>query len=241
MGTAHPLAMYLFDRKPSLGVHDTVPIRVLLLGRALEEGWEATDFTTNRIVALIGTTFGGVVILGLMTAAAVYPFPGHKSVNAFATLVLPFKDNLGEIGIIVFLIGAFAVCTGAGLEAAMSGSYAVMQYFGWDWGKRGRPGTAPIFHFGVMVLLVVAMLIAETQVNPIQMTTLAMAVAAVSLPFNFMIVANDRDFMGIQTNNLATNMVAFLLIGLLCAVTLAAVPLIFLSGSLGYEARFPLG
>ena len=44
----------------------------------------------------------------------------------------------GSIGWPMFIVGAFAVSMGAGLETALSGAYAACQYFGWDWGKHAR-------------------------------------------------------------------------------------------------------
>lgn len=234
MSTASPIALYLFSVVSLLGAYMTPYQFAFYSSGALEEEWGGHDFTTNRIVSVVGTTFGGAVTLGITVIAAIYLYP-TKNVSSFVTLLQPVKDSLGQTGLIFLLIGIFAVCVGAGLEAAMSGSYSIMQYFGWDWGKKGKPHTAPVFHFGVMCLLALAVIVAETQVNPIQMTTVTMAVGAVTLPFNFiplMIVANDRDFLGEQKNNVLTNIVALLLIGLLCVVTVAAIPLLFLSGTL---------
>jgi Mn2+/Fe2+ NRAMP family transporter len=45
-----------------------------------------------------------------------------------------------------------------------------------------------------------------------------------------LIVANDRDYMGDQRNTPAINVVAGIMLALLTAVTLAAIPLLILSG-----------
>jgi manganese transport protein len=140
------------------------------------------------------------------------------------------------IGLGLFLLGAFAVSMGAGLETALSGAYSICQYFGWDWGKKGRPREAPMFHLIYLAMLLVAMLLAYARVDPIQVTVLTLAVAAAALPFTFLpllIVANDADYMGDQKNTLAINVVAWIVLGLLCAVTLAVLPLLILSGGGG--------
>jgi Mn2+/Fe2+ NRAMP family transporter len=59
-----------------------------------------------------------------------------------------------------------------------------------------------------------------------------MAFAAFSLPFAFLpilVVANDGGYMGQQKNTPAANLVGVLML-LLCAVTVATIPLLILSG-----------
>jgi Mn2+/Fe2+ NRAMP family transporter len=85
-------------------------------------------------------------------------------------------------------------------------------------------------------MIVLAVVIAYTRVDPIQLTTVTMAAAAVALPFTFLpllIVANDREYVGEQRNRAALNLVAILILALLCLVTLAAIPLFVLSGGGG--------
>ncbi len=240
--TVHPTfsgvrspAAYLFFVISLFGAYMTPYQFAFYSSGVMEQEWNASDFLTNRVVAIVGTAFGAVVTLALMAGAAGILFPRHATVSTFAATVVPASVTLGAVGIGLFLCGTFAVSLGAGLEASMSGSYAIMQYYGWDWGKKGRPGKAPLFHFVVILFLVVGILIGETGVNPIAMTTFAMAVGAVTLPFSFiplMIVANDRDFMGEQRNSLGTNLAAWLILALLTVVTLTAIPLLILSGSL---------
>ncbi len=60
-----------------------------------------------------------------------------------------------------------------------------------------------------------------------------MAFAAFSLPFTFaplLIVANDPEYVGNQCNTAAVNVVAALVLALLCVVTVATIPLLVASG-----------
>jgi Mn2+/Fe2+ NRAMP family transporter len=202
---------------------------------ALEEEWTAEDLVTNRVVSLVGTIFGGLITIALMINAAAVLYPAHHAVSTFSDAVLPASVSLGVAGAAFFLFGTFAVSLGAGLETTLSGSYAIMQYFGWEWGKKGRPHTAPVFQFTMLLLLALAILIAETGIDPITLTTLTMAISAITLPFNFLpmlIVANDGEYMGEQKNTLGTNIVALIVLAVLSVVTVTAIPLTFLSGSI---------
>src|SRR5205814_310266 len=101
------------------------------------------------------------------------------------------------------------------------------------WGKQGRPSQAPLFSLGYIVMLILAVALAFTKVDPIKVTVVTLAVAAATLPFTFiplLIIANERDYVGEQQNSLPINVAALLILGLLLVVTVAAVPLLILTG-----------
>src|SRR5581483_9680766 len=108
----------------------------------------------------------------------------------------------------------------------------VCQYFGWDWGKHGRPSQAPLFHLSYLAMLLLAMLLAYTGVDPIQLTIVTMAVAAMTLPFSFLpllLIANDEEYVGEQRNTLGINVAALAILALLSVVTVVTIPLLVLS------------
>jgi Mn2+/Fe2+ NRAMP family transporter len=72
------------------------------------------------------------------------------------------------------------------------------------------------------------MILAYTGIDPVQLTLITMAVAAMTLPFTFLpllIVANDRAYVGHQKNTPGVNLVAVIILALLVVVTLVTVPL----------------
>jgi Mn2+/Fe2+ NRAMP family transporter len=82
-------------------------------------------------------------------------------------------------------------------------------------------------------MLLLALLLAYTGVDPINLTTVTMAAAAAALPFTFiplLIVANDQDFMGEQKNTFGVNLVALIVLALLVVVTVATIPLYIVTG-----------
>jgi Mn2+/Fe2+ NRAMP family transporter len=200
---------------------------------AIEEEWDAKELLTNRVTALVGSGFGGVTILALMLGAGVVLFPQRADVKSLADAAGPIETSLGGTGLALFLLGTFGVSLGAGLENALSGAYSVCQCFGWDWGKKGRPREAPLFHLVYLTMLVVAVGLALSGLDPIGLATATMALAGATLPFTFvplLIVANDADYMGQQRNTRSMNLVAWVVLGLLLVVTLATLPLLVLAG-----------
>lgn len=227
---------YLFSVIGLLGAYMTPYQFYFYSSGAVEEEWAGPDLLINRVTSVVGSCFGALIDLALVVVAALVLFPHHAQVATLGDAGRPIRQSLGGIGWALFLIGAFAVSLGAGLETALSGAYAVCQYFGWDWGKKGRPREAPLFHLGYLVMFVLALILAYTRVDPIQLTVATMVAAAASLPFTFLpllIVANDADYMGDQKNTPAINAIAVLVLALLILVTLATIPLFIVTGGGG--------
>lgn len=233
LSSAGPLAAYLFAAISLLGSYMTPYQFYFYSSGAIEEEWSGEDLVVNRVTSLVGSLFGATIDFALIVVAALVLFPQQHGVNTLGDAGQPIRQALGTAGWWLFIVGAFAVSLGAGLETALSGAYSVCQYFGWDWGKKGRPREAPLFHLGYLVMLILAMALAYTRVDPIQLTTITMAGAAFALPFTFiplLIVANDPDYMGEQKNTTAVNVVAGIVLIVLLVVTVSTIPLFILSG-----------
>lgn len=230
------LPLYLFAAISLLGGYMTPYQFYFYSSGAVEEEWDGRDLLINRATAIVGSAFGAIIDLALIVVAGLILFPRHLQVNGLGDAGLPIKEGLGGVGWAFFLVGAFAVSMGAGLETALSGAYAFCQYFGWDWGKKARPGQAPLFSLGYLVMLILAVILAYTGVDPIQVTIVTLAVAAATLPFTFLpllIIANDEDYMGDQKNTVAINVVAIVVLALLTLVTIAVIPLMVMTGGGG--------
>src|SRR5579883_2804508 len=131
------LPAYLFAGISLLGGYMTPYQFYFYSSGALEDEWTGEDLLVNRVTSVLGSIFGAGIAFALIVDAG-----------------QPIQQALGGWGWALFILGAFAVSMGAGLETALSGAYAVCQYFGWDWGKKGRPRQAPVLHLGYLVMLV---------------------------------------------------------------------------------------
>jgi Mn2+/Fe2+ NRAMP family transporter len=231
--TATPAASYLFMAISLLGAYMTPYQFEFYSSGALEQDWTGEDLLTNRMSAIVGTLFGGVITVALMVIAATVLFTHHHDVKSLMDAATPTRTAFGTVGLAAFALGTFAVSAGAGIETALAGSYTVCQFFGWDWGKRQPPREVPLFHLILLAELLLAILLVVSGIDPIRLTVLTMALAAVSLPFIFgplLIVANDPEYVGEQKNTTMANVVGLIVFVVLCAVTLSTVPLLIVTG-----------
>jgi Mn2+/Fe2+ NRAMP family transporter len=200
----------------------------------VEEHWSRRDIATMRANVFLGFPLGGVLSLFIMAATAIVLRPRGVEVETLDQLVTPVVESLGKVGLAVVLIGIFAATFGAALETGLSCGYTVAQYFGWQWGKYVRPREASRFHVTVLATLILGLLVVLTTVDPVKVTEYSIVFSAAALPLTYLpilVVANDPDYMGEHTNGRFANTVGVLYLFVLLAVSLAAIPLMILTGA----------
>ena len=211
----------------------TVPYEVYFYSSgAIEERWTPKDLGTNRANAIIGYSLGGVLSIALMITAGALFYPQAIIPETLGSVALGADVPLGQIGLVLALIGILFAVSGAAIDTAFSGAYNLAQYFGWEWGKYRRPVEAPRFTIAWMVMLVLGFLIVVTGVNPIQVTEYSVIFSVVALPLTYipiLLVANDRAYMRSYANGRVANVfgIAYLVVILIAAI--AAIPLMIAS------------
>jgi Mn2+/Fe2+ NRAMP family transporter len=180
----------------------------------------------------VGFPLGGALSLLLMTSAALVLAPRNISVGHLSQVTLPVSVALGKLGLAVLIVGIFAATFGAALETGLSAGYSVAQFFGWQWGKRVRPTEASRFHLVVIVSLIGAVIFGLTTVDPIKVTEYSIVLAAAALPltyFPILVIANDPQYVGDQTNSRFMNAIASFYLVLVLLVAAATIPLMIVT------------
>jgi Mn2+/Fe2+ NRAMP family transporter len=195
---------------------------------AVEDHWSRRDLILNKANVFIGFPLGGLLSLMLMGLTTTLFHPADISVGTLSQAALPVSVALGKVGLALVLVGFFAATFGAALETALSCGYTVSQYFGWQWGKLVRPREAARFHLLVLAVLVTAVLVGLTAVDPIKVTEYSIVLSAAALPLTYLpilLVANDRDYMGPQANRRLSNVLGSVYLVLLTLVAVVTIPL----------------
>jgi Mn2+/Fe2+ NRAMP family transporter len=198
----------------------------------VEEKWTRRDLGTARTNVFLGFPLGGLLSLAIAGCAAVVYLPAGIQVGTLGQVTLPVAVALGKIGLAVVLIGVFAATFGAALETALSCGYTIAQYRGWQWGKFVRPREASRFHVVIIVCLALSMLTLLTAVDPVKVTEYSVVFAAMALPLTYLpilIVANDPDYVGRNTNGPVRNFLGLVYLALLVIASAAAIPLMIVT------------
>jgi manganese transport protein len=198
----------------------------------VEEGWTPKDLGLNRANAMIGYGLGGLLSFALMITAGALFLPLGVEPQFIGTVALGAQVPLGTIGLILALVGILFAVGGAAIDTCFSGAYNVAQYFGWEWGKYRRPSGAPRFTIAWAVLLVLALLIIMTGIDPVMLTEYAVIFSVVALPLTYipiLLVANDRAYMGRYANGRLANVFGLLYLAVIMVVAVSAIPLMIIT------------
>jgi Mn2+/Fe2+ NRAMP family transporter len=201
---------------------------------AVEEGWTVKDLSQSRNNVLVGFPLGGLLSVAIAGCAAVVLLPAGIEVTSLSQVILPVAEAGGKLALAFVLIGIVAATFGAALETTLSSGYTLAQFFGWSWGKFRRPAQAARFHLAMIICLLVGVAVLSTGVDPVLVTEYSVVFSAVALPLTYLpilVVANDPQYMGEHVNGRAVNVLAMIYLLIILIASLAAIPLMIVTGA----------
>jgi Mn2+/Fe2+ NRAMP family transporter len=199
---------------------------------AVEDNWREEDVPANRFVAGFGMSFGATLAAAVLIVAAVV-FTRGARLESFDQMAPMLTDALGGWGFPLFVAALGIACFGAALEITLALAYMVAQGFGWNWGKGARPRDAARFSVSYTLTLVLATVLVAVGLDPLRLTNVSMALNAACLPLAvvpFLVLMNDREYVGDQTNGRLSNALVLGVVGLACVLAVVSVPLDLLGG-----------
>jgi Mn2+/Fe2+ NRAMP family transporter len=196
---------------------------------AVEEGWGPNDLNVNRLNVIIGYGLGGVLAVGLIVISAQVFHPAGVSPDSLGTVGLAAQASLGEVGLLLGLLGMLMAIGGAAIDASFAGAYTLAQFLGWEWGKYRGPRKAPRFALTWLFFIGVGSAIVLTGINAVDLTEYSVVFSVVCLPLTYLpvlMVAGDERFMGEHRNGPITRTLGWLYFGVICVLAVVAVPLL---------------
>jgi len=200
---------------------------------AIEEKWDESYIMTNRAIAATGMGLGGFLSLSVLVLAAIVFHPRGVSVDHYQQLPELLTTVFGRPGFWLVIASLGIACMGATLEIALSLAYMVAQGFGWNWGENLPPREDARFALTYTVLIIAASVFVVVGVDPLKLTEISMSLTAAALPigtFPFLILMNDRAYLGSHTNGHFSNAVVLFISALAAVLAVVAIPLELIGG-----------
>jgi Mn2+/Fe2+ NRAMP family transporter len=198
----------------------------------VEEQWGPKDLGLNKANAIIGYGLGGFLSFALMIVGGSLFLDKGIEPEFLGSITLGAEVPLGQIGLLLALVGILFAVGGAAIDTLFSGAYNLAQFMGWEWGRYRHPSGAPRFTVTWLVLLVLALGAVMTGVDPVQLTEYAVIFSAVALPLTYipiLLVANDRAYMREYANGRLANVFGLIYLVVIVLISLTAVPLMILT------------
>jgi Mn2+/Fe2+ NRAMP family transporter len=231
MDTESPL-LYAYFAVGLLGAAMT-PYEVYFYSSGgVEEQWGPKDLGLNKANAMIGYGLGGLLSFALMIVGGSLFLDKGIEPQFLGSIALGAEVPLGQIGLLLALVGILFAVSGAAIDTLFSGAYNLAQFLGWEWGRYRHPSGAPRFTLTWLVLLALGLAAVMTGVDPVQLTEYAVIFSAVALPLTYipiLIVANDRTYMREYVNGRLANIVGVVYLFVILVISVTAVPLLILT------------
>jgi Mn2+/Fe2+ NRAMP family transporter len=196
---------------------------------AVEEGWDERDLKINRANAFLGFGIGGLLAVSILIASTEVLKPAGITPDTLGSAALVAQVPYGELGLILALVGILFAVGGATIDTAFSAAYNLAQHQGWRWGKRFPLLDEPRFALSLAGFLLAGFAIAQTGVDPIELTEYAVIFSIPVLPLTYLpilLVGNDREVMGRFVNGPLARVLGWGYFGLICVLAVAA-PVLF--------------
>jgi Mn2+/Fe2+ NRAMP family transporter len=196
---------------------------------AIEEGWTKENLKENRLNAIIGYGIGGVLAVALVIVSGFLFHPLGVEPDNLGTVALPMQGAFGETGLLMALGGMLFCVGGAAIDSSFAASYNLAQFLGWEWGRYQGPRKAPRFTASWLVFLLIGVAIAESGINPVDITEYSVVLAVVALPLTYLpvlLIAGDRSFMDEYANGRIATFLGWLYFAVIVVLALAAIPLL---------------
>jgi len=229
----HEPARYGFLAVSILGASLTPYVFYFYSSGAIEDRWTRGHLWINRVVATMGMGFGGLLSAAVLVLAALVFHPRGVRVDSYAQIGRLMTEALGDWGFPLFVLSLGIACFGAALEISLTIAYMIAQGFGWNWGENVKPRDAARFSAVYTLALVLATALVVIGVDPLRLTNISMALTAVTLPvaaLPFLVLMNDRHYLGPHVNGRLANVVVALVVVLAAIVAVVALPLQLMGG-----------
>jgi len=199
---------------------------------AIEEGWGPKDLVINRLTCIVGFALGSLLAISILASSAHLFGPANIDPELPGSAAMQVALPFGGLGLILALLGMLFAIAGAAVETCLANAYSVAQFFGWAWGRQKKPWQAPRFTIAWVAIMLLALGIILTGIDPMKLVEYAVLFSVLVLPLTYLpllLLAQDRHFMRTHRNGLLGNVLGWFYFVVILIAAIAAVPLFILT------------
>ena len=197
-----------------------------LQASVVEKGVTMRQYRASRWDVIVGCFFAAIVAWFIIVAcAATLHTTGTTQIRDAADAAEALRPLAGEYAYLLFAAGLFNASLFAASILPISTSYAVCEGLGFESGLDKQFHEAPVFYWLYTLIIVVGAGVLLIPRFPLaHIMVLSQVVNGIVLPFVLifmLLLINDKELMGGHVNTRGFNVIAWLTVGVMIALTLA--------------------
>jgi len=197
-----------------------------LQASVVEKGVTMRQYRASRWDVIVGCFFAAIVAWFIIVAcAATLHTVGKTQIQDAADAAEALRPLAGEYAYLLFAAGLFNASLFAASILPISTSYAVCEGLGFESGLDKKFHEAPVFYWLYTLIIVVGAGVLLIPRFPLaHIMVLSQVVNGIVLPFVLifmLLLINDKELMGGHVNTRGFNVIAWLTVGVMIALTLA--------------------
>jgi Mn2+/Fe2+ NRAMP family transporter len=226
-------ARYGFIAVSILGASISPYLMYFYSSGAIEDKWDESYIGVNRVIAGLGMSFGGLLSMAVLIAAALALHPHGIQIDKFEQAALPMTTAFPKWGSLLFAVSMLVACFGAAVEISLAMAYFFSQGFGWNWSQNLEPSKNARFSLVYTIIILSSAVPLVFGVDPLKITMISMALTAATLPVAivpFLFLMNDPIYMGKHRNGWVSNSVVAIIILISFLLAVISIPLEIVGG-----------
>ena len=197
-----------------------------LQASVVEKGVTMRQYRASRWDVIVGCFFAAIVAWFIIVAcAATLHTTGTTQIRDAADAAEALRPLAGEYAYLLFAAGLFNASLFAASILPISTSYAVCEGLGFESGLDKKFHEAPVFYWLYTLIIVVGAGVLLIPRFPLaHIMVLSQVVNGIVLPFVLifmLLLINDKELMGGHVNTRGFNVIAWLTVGVMIALTFA--------------------
>ena len=190
-----------------------------------EKGINIKDYKYARLDVIIGGIVVSIVAMFIIISCAAVLFKNGIRIETAKDAALALKPLAGRYASSLFAFGLLNASLFAAMILPLATAYSVCEGLGWETGVDKRVKEAPQFYFLFTALIIIgAGVIMFPRINLLKVMLLSQASNAVFLPFVLifmLLLINDKHLMGQYRNSKFFNLVSWITVVIVIALTVA--------------------
>lgn len=191
----------------------------------VEKGITPRQYRTSRWDVIIGCLFTDIVAWFIIVACAATLYAaGNTDIKDAADAAQALRPLAGEYAYLLFAAGLFNASLFAASILPISTAYAVCEGLGFESGLDKKFHEAPVFYWLYTLLIVFGAAVLLVPSLPlIYVMAVSQTVNGIVLPFVLifmLMLANDKELMGDHANSRAYNLIAWVTVMVMVALTI---------------------